>query len=552
MKRRHFLQTVVGGATISRFSSLMAKRALPSQRVAGPAVDGIDLKRSMELAGENLLANLCPVRNYLPYYLVEIDRDYTAYAHFTRPNHNVGRWWDAMLRLEDATGLRIPPDREAPMLNNLYSFFDNPDHFCLAPLHFEKRRLELHSLREGLLALDALARYRNSRWAEKKGHLMIESILRVSAEKGSWKLDQIDTAGRFDKGHYKRVKPGSTRTNGRLVEALVWFYQTTKDPIALRAADRFARYHLRHTTYPDGRMNLSSGSNHTHSYLGTLRGLLLYGELTGQHEYVEAVASTYRKTVRTLVKRSGFISHDLGKDNRGEPASAGDAAQLALWLATRHGFTEYLDDVERIVRARIIPSQITETPPLRPPSGEAKDEYQNLRARVIGAFGGMHLEPHAGKQPTTDITAADIHTLVDVYKHIALLCDSGLKILLHFDYDDARVRIRSQREKRAKLTVLPKIRANTFVRIPRWAPLDSVRLEVQGKPVDVQMYGDFVLIHRELMPAEITLQFDLPVVSEIERTDGVEYQILWRGDEVIGITPNSSFYPFYPDYPDGS
>ena len=550
MKRRHFLQTAAGGVTVARFSSLLAKRSWSSQSVARPTEDGVNLRRSLELAGENLLATLSPVRNYLPYWAVEIDRDYTAYARFTWPQHNLGRWWDAMLRLENAIGFHIPPDREAPMLNNLHSFFDNPDHFCLAPLHFEGPGLELHSLREGLLALDVLARYRNSRWAEEKGRLMIENILRVSDEKGSWKLDQIDTAGRFDKGYYKKVKLVSTSTNGRLIEPLVRFYLTTKDPIALRAADRFAHYHLRHTTYPDGRLNLSSGSNHTHSYFGTLRGLLLYGEITGQHEYVEAVAATYRKTVRTLVKRSGFISHDLEKDSRGETASPGDAAQLALWLATRHGFTEYLDDVERIVRARIIPSQITETPPLRPPSDEAKDEYQNLRAQVIGAFGGMHLEPHAGKKPTTDITAADVHTLVDVYKHIALQCDSGLKILLHFDYEDARVRIRSKRQKVAELTVLPKIKANIFIRIPRWAPLASIRLRVQGKPVGVEKYGDFVLIPREFVPAEITLQFDLPVISEIERTDGVDYRILWRGDEVIGITPNSSFYPFYPFYPD--
>ena len=87
----------------------------------------MDLKRSMELAGRNLVANLCPTRNYLPYWAIEIDSGYGARARFTWPQHNVGRWWDAMLRLEAATGFRIPPDREAAMLGNLHSFFDNPD-----------------------------------------------------------------------------------------------------------------------------------------------------------------------------------------------------------------------------------------------------------------------------------------------------------------------------------------------------------------------------------------------------------------------------------------
>ena len=536
----------------------------------------MDLKGSMELAGRNLVANLCPTRNYLPYWAIEIDSGYGAWARFTWPQHNVGRWWDAMLRLEAATGFRIPPDREAAMLGNLHSFFDNPDHFCLAPRHFEGPGLELHSLREGLLALVALARHRNSRWAERKGHLMIESLLRVSDGNGGWKLEEIDSARRFDKGFHQKNKPVSSSTDGRLIEALVWYYQSTRDPLALAAAQRFAAYHLRHTTHPDGRLNLASGSNHTHSYFGTLRGLLLYGELTDQHEYVDAVEATYRRTVRTMVKRSGFISHDLGMDNRGETASPGDAAQLALWLATRHGFTEYLDDVERIVRARILPSQITETPPLHvaapgarkdadpsrrlesrrstpplhPASDGNGDEYCNLRDRVLGAYGGMHLEPHSGTKPTTDVTAACLHTLADVYHHVLLRGDSGLKILLHLDYEDSWVRIRSRRgERTGRLTVLPRIRENVLIRIPRWTPLSSVRLKVRGAPLDPEIYGDFVLIAGNLMPAEITLEYGLPVTRKVERTTGVDYHLMWRGDEIIGVTPNSSFYPFYPDYP---
>jgi hypothetical protein len=31
-----------------------------------------------------------------------------------------------------------------------------------------------------------------------------------------------------------------------------------------------------------------------------------------------------------------------------------------------------------------------------------------------------------------------------------------------------------------------------------------------------------------------------------ETTDGVDYQFTWRGDEILGISPNASFLPFYP------
>ena len=177
-------------------------------------------------------------------------------------------------------------------------------------------------------------------------------------------------------------------TSDRLIEALVWFYQTTGDPLALELADRFARYHLKNSTHPDGTLNVASleGSptGHTHSYLGGQRGLFLFGELTGQHEYIDAVLATYRVTVRRIVRESGYACHDLeqvpGKvTNIPESASPGDAAQLALWLATRRGYTEFLDDAERWIRARILPSQITEE--------QAKDAHGVVDKRLLGGWG---------------------------------------------------------------------------------------------------------------------------------------------------------------------
>ena len=48
---------------------------------------------------------------------------------------------------------------------------------------------------------------------------------------------------------------------------------------------------------PTGGFPESSTATHTHSYLGTLRGLWLWGMLTGQREYLQRVADTCRVTV---------------------------------------------------------------------------------------------------------------------------------------------------------------------------------------------------------------------------------------------------------------
>ena len=136
----------------------------------------MQLQNSMELAGQNLLNNLCPAHQYMPYYKIDIDREYRAWALLYCPAENIGRWWDAMLRLEAATGFVIPANIEAAMLENLYVFFDNPDHLCVYPLDdarydpvYARFLLEFHSLREALLTLAALADRRNSRYENQSG-----------------------------------------------------------------------------------------------------------------------------------------------------------------------------------------------------------------------------------------------------------------------------------------------------------------------------------------------------------------------------------------------
>lgn len=497
----------------------------------------VDLRDAMNMGGDNLIANLDPTNNYLPSWSAELQLNDSVDIHRSYFSHNLGRWWDAMLRLESTTGYRIPANIEAAMLVNLKQYFDNSDNLCLEPKMdpIKKVWMDLHSFREGMLALNALVRYRNDTWAREKGHAMCLSLLRLTKEDGSLDMDKFINYRDYEElATYPRI-----RSDGRLIEALVWFYGATGDVEAMQAADRFARYHLKNTTLPDGSAPLERGS-HTHSYFGTLRGLLLFGELTGQKEYVDAVARTYEKTIRTLLKKSGFISHNFATDSVGETTSPGDAAQIALWLATRHGRTEYFDDVERIVRARLIPCQITEAPGIKTP----KDA-----PLLLGALGGMYEEPHGYKLATTDVTAAVIHSLVDVYQHIVTFDETGLRVNLHFNYEDNKVRIASQRGRSAKLSVMVKEKQNVHIRIPRWTRMDSVKVTVDGKPYRPLVVADYILVPKDLLPGEIVVTYALPMSTEIEPTKGITYIIAWRGDEIMGISPNSTHLPFYPDIP---
>jgi hypothetical protein len=160
----------------------------------------LTLAESLRLAGGNLLTNLNPEDNYLPYWTMTIRPDYMADFGKWWPAHNIGRWLDAMLRLEDAIGFEIPKAIETAMVENTRRFFDNPDHICLNPYSGpldavtdnKNHDWDLHSLREGLLALNALARWRKNDWAATMGRQMIQSIDGKLRDDGTWDLEKFD------------------------------------------------------------------------------------------------------------------------------------------------------------------------------------------------------------------------------------------------------------------------------------------------------------------------------------------------------------------------
>lgn len=485
----------------------------------------VDLRASMDFAGENLLLCLDPGQNYLPLRAINFDRqgeDLVASYDGCLPRHDMGRWWDAMLRLEAATGFVLPADIEGASLKTLYRFFDNPLHVLRHPDQ-PNQGLDHHSFRENLLALNALVRFRKSTWALQKGQAMVDAIL----------------AGTTPLPHPNHV------LSGRMIEALVWFYEASGHAPSLELADRLARSHLDDVTREDGSMTHEKG--HMHSYLNTLRGLLLFGETTGQHKYIDRVALTYAENLRSLILPSGFIPHDIN-GTLGETSSPGDIAQIALWLATRHGYSELFDDVERIVRARILPSQVTEPVRLKPRENTGEEKYRDLETRILGGYGGCHRQPHGWKTVTTDVTAADIHTLVDIYKHIAVHSEPEIVVHFHFDYEDEWIRIKSVRQEVARVVIEPGVTKNLRLRVPRWTPADSVHVEVNGAELKAPRIGDYVLIPKEKLPGRVVLTYELPVRVETENVAGTDYQLLWRGDEVLGVSPNEVELPFYPTY----
>lgn len=517
----------------------------------------LTLEEHMSLAGNNLISILAPQKDYLPYWMMRVDDQYRADLWF-RPRcdaHNIGRWWDAMLRLEDAIGFRIPKEVEAGMLRNFWKYTDNPFGILLDVTDDpnDASRWYVHSFRETMLTYAALVRYRNSQQAAEAGRRSVRKMARVCADPR--KANFSPTRQPLNTSH-------PVYFHGRAIEGLVLFHKATGDKATLEFAGRLAAYHLENMTKPDGSRGRDL-SHHTHSYLNTLRGLLLYGQTTGQRQYVDRVDATYRNAVAKMITPSGVIPHDIDGGST-EVASAGDVAQLALWLHDQTKDADLLDDVERIVRSRLLPSQIIDPPPLKPTREDSADEVRDLSKRMVGAVGGV--AGHTwGKSCVTDITASALQTLIDFYNYIAERDEEGIWIRLHFDCDREYVRVRSTRGEDARLSIEVLGEEDLFVRVPGWAPGNSVKLLVGGKPAPIRRQGTYVTVPGSSDGLQVELRYALPrgTTTETSRmqyyhtparpvgptTKPYEYTLHWRGDEVIAASPVQDYFPLYPAHP---
>ena len=78
----------------------------------------MDLISRLEIAGAGLLA------------ILDSDGEFTPTKGY-EVAHDLGRWWDAVLRLEEASGLVILGELEAASLRNLERLTDNPDRLLM-------------------------------------------------------------------------------------------------------------------------------------------------------------------------------------------------------------------------------------------------------------------------------------------------------------------------------------------------------------------------------------------------------------------------------------
>jgi hypothetical protein len=431
------------------------------------------------------------------------------------------------------------------MLDNTWSLSDNPTGILLEdPDPTDASTWYIHSYRETMLALGLLVKFRSSERAHQQGIKAIAQMRKASSDLMQWDfslcypaLTDLKPSGRSGEPAY---------THGRAVEGLLCFHEATGATEVLEEAERLADFHFNHIINPDGSLAEGCG-HHTHSYLNTIRGLLLFARLRGQKDRLASIHATYKKAISAMITRSGFVAHDIGARIGGDIASAGDIAHIALLLWDHFKDPLLLEDAERIVRSRLLPAQVSQPMPLEPIEHEASDCFEDLPQRFVGAIGGS--VGHAGGQTcVTDFTASALHSLIELYERTVDIEDSCIRVNFHFNYKQSGVQVVSTREgTKAHLTILNETAKPVYLRIPSWAPKSSLQLTLNGRQIGIETSEGYTCVSKEGSSTRIELHHALPESTNEETwrdesatQDSVKFK--WRGDQIYEADPVGHYF----------
>ncbi|HCR16328.1 MAG TPA: hypothetical protein DIU35_02505 [Candidatus Latescibacteria bacterium] len=477
--------------------------------------------------------------------LPNLSAQYQFRPHCT--GHNIGRWWNALLRLQACTGFDIPPEVEAAMLYNTWSMSDNPTGIFLEePDPSDVSSWYIHSYRETMLALGLLVKFRSSKRAHQQGIKAVAQMRKASRDLKQWDISHCDPTLTDLKPTGRGGEPAYT--HGRAIEGLLCFYEATRSTEVLEEAERLADFHFHNIISLDGTLAEGCG-HHTHSYLNTVRGLLLLARLSRQEDRLAAIHKTYKNAISGMITGSGFVTHDIGASLGGDIASAGDIAHIALLLWDHSKDPILLEDAENIVRSRLLPALVTKPMPLEPMETDELDCNQGLPERFVGAIGGA--VGHVGGQTcVTDFTASALHSLIELYERTVDIEDNSIRVNFHFNYKRSGVQVISKRENsEAHLTVLNETGKSVYLRIPSWAPKSSLWLTQDGKQIGVKTSDGYACISKE--PASIELRYALPESTteetwrdETATQESVSFR--WRGDQIYEVDPVGQYFKQFP------
>ncbi|MBT5873004.1 MAG: hypothetical protein HOH43_06260 [Candidatus Latescibacteria bacterium] len=452
--------------------------------------------------------------------------------------HVPGRHLNALLNAEDCTGIVLDEDVIEKHAKAAFLAYRGPVALPLNRqyIHGPVCNFIPHNIREGFHALYALVAHRQMPAAARLAERSIEDIFKYwDAERG-WNRSILED------DHGLTVSD-STFIIGlaRSIGPLVKYYRATQFDPALELALILKEKAVGAFFREDGAYDREIFGTHTHSTTCVMSSLAQLADVTDDMALLGTVRAFYDNGLWEIRDELGWVIEASGEDaspDRGEVNNTGDIVETALILA-KHGFTDYYQDVERIVRCHILPSQLRDISFISDsPNPDGEDGKRNVADRHLGAFGFPAPYGHVPIENdhisfNMDIVGGAIGSLCEVHRNMVTSGNSGHRVNLLFDHETPQVSVSSPYTHDC-LSIRVKDPGALWVRIPQW--IDSKDVVLSGHSGRSVFSNGYLMLPDPPLNRPIDFGFPLAEDKLILRHRTRDINVEMAGDSVTGMS----------------
>ena len=510
-----------------------------------------NLPARVKLACRFLAGALDADRRDTPFFYIRTDasdRCYLDHVFWYDTCHVPGRCLDAMLNAAHVFGVHVDEtavDRFARAhkrgLRGFAGFagYVNPE--------TGEKCIGFHNLRESLLGLLALMRFRDDARAHETARRLISAAAALFDDEGEVKPAALARLGR--RFTCKSLDGAICYTAGRFIGALVKYGRHTGEAEALELARRLADLCLRQAFHADGSLGDRAG-RHVHSITATVNGLIDLGRLLDDERYVRGGRRVYGVGLQELRSSFGWFTESRGReDNLGEANSTADAIQAAVLLG-RCGSPQYFEDAERMLHGHLLPSQLLDARGFEFHSRPKTDAERVTPERLSGGWGlaSVNEQVMAGWPyvATYDNTAGPVQGLCELWQAVVTEDETGVRLNLFLDHDAVLARVSASLPESGQVTVKMRVAKPLSVRLPAGLLSSEVTVAVDGRKTPCREVHGYLQVGGGRAGRTIVLEFPVKTRQTGERINGTHYRAQWRGSRVIALSPAGERLPMFP------
>ena len=332
--------------------------------------------------------------------------------------------------------------------------------------------------------------------------------------------------------------------NSIMLLALVERYEIKGDEVALDLARGMANFLLGPSRYFNYKMEFFG---HVHSAGWAAIGLARLGRVVKEERYVKAAKGIY-DYIRSISSSFGWVPeyaqwHPMDEEHC-ETCCIRDMI-LCAWELIQLGYPEYWNDINLFIRNQMVENQISSATYVTvdntiPDDHENGITYKDIDKRMIGGFTGGSLPNSISLSKFRSIAGCCVGmapTALRLAWDLAVTKEDDMFIVnIPVAKDAKEYKLSMSYPDHGKMALKLKVDGSVAFRRYDWMG-KKITVYVNGKAVGFEEENGLIVVRGLKKGDKAELRHPIRTIVKKEHTAGREYDVVWRGCDVIEILP---------------